>query len=243
MRTLRPGCPAPVAATPGRADRHGDLQERQRELAGLAGVLGSRKRVVDQVAGLATAELDPAAKEPLVEQAIDHRRLEGHVDLLAVVGEDPDTLLARRTLGVHLVAHAAQERLIDEIRGLEVDGEDDEDRERHFELLAGLQRQEVLARLEGHQPAVSIGLHQHPDKGRRSSDLALCALLRQFSKTNQRPTTAIPTSQPPWRLHQISMMARTAAKPPTTMAVSMATRITVRGFEEMLKIRLTPRRP
>ena len=54
----------------------------------------------------------------------------------------------------NLVGNAAQERFVGQRRGIEVGGKHRQHVERHLELLAGVQRQEVHAALERHDPAV-----------------------------------------------------------------------------------------
>jgi hypothetical protein len=74
--------------------------------------------------------------------------------LAAAALEDLEEVLDGRALGEDLVLNAAHERLVDQVAGLMFVANDDQRREGQVELLAGLQREEVDAALERHDPAV-----------------------------------------------------------------------------------------
>src|SRR5439155_5414945 len=99
----------------------------------------------------------------VVREDLGHR-LGAVVDLLPLAHALEDLLVLRDRwrLDPDLVPDAAQERLVDEVRGIQVRGEDDEHVERDLELLAGVERQVVDALLQRHDPAVEEVLRRDP---------------------------------------------------------------------------------
>ncbi len=88
------------------------------------------------------------------QQSLDEAALRRRAEVAAAAREDRLELLDGRTLGEDLVLNAPQERLVDEFGRPNVGREDDQRHERQLELLAALQRQEVHAALERHDPPV-----------------------------------------------------------------------------------------
>ena len=134
--------------------RAGRLEQLGRQLRRLAQVVGERHDLVDQIARLAAAQLNLARLEVVRQQRLDDLGPILEAALRAGVLEDLQELGARRALRENLVVDAAQERLVDQLVRPDVRREDDQRHEREVELLAGLQREEVDAALERHDPAV-----------------------------------------------------------------------------------------
>ena len=88
------------------------------------------------------------------EQPFDDLLVVGDVAFPADVREDPLEVRDRRALGEHLVVDAAEKRFVHQFGRSDVRGEHDEHHEGQLEFLTGLERQEVDAALERHDPAV-----------------------------------------------------------------------------------------
>src|SRR5262252_1675696 len=103
---------------------------------------------------MASAQRDGARAEVIGEQSLDDRAVVRKSTSAAAALEDRAEFLGRWTLGEHFVMNAPKKSLVDECRGPQVRREDEQDCKRQFELLAGLQREEVDAALERHDPTV-----------------------------------------------------------------------------------------
>ena len=68
--------------------------------------------------------------------------------------EQPVELLLGRIVDLDLVRNAPQERLVRQVGGIQVRGEDDQLLERHLDLLAGGEREEIVPVLQGNDPAI-----------------------------------------------------------------------------------------
>src|SRR5258708_11319834 len=98
------------------------------------------------------ARRDVAGLIVVGQQVLHEGTIESKVSLPAAILEDQHELGNGRPLGVDLVANASEKRLVNQRGRLDVGGKDNQHAERHFELLARLQRQEVDASLERRTP-------------------------------------------------------------------------------------------
>src|SRR5207244_11913336 len=77
-----------------------------------------------------------------------------HAELLGDAVENPLVDFAGRRLDGDLVADAAQERVVDQVLGIEIGGKDGELLKRNFKLLTVGQSQKVVSAFQRHDPAV-----------------------------------------------------------------------------------------
>src|SRR4051794_33323809 len=199
--------------------RRGD--EGEGEAGGLAAVLGERERLLDEIARMTAAHRQPARPVALGQDALDQGPVEGDAALGAGRRPDPGEVVGRGALGEHLVADAAQERLVHQIARADVGGERNQRDERQLELLAGLQREIVDAALERHDPAVQqvarrdalppeVVDHQHAAVGERLQRRPIESRDRQVAELErvQRELAAHRDQRPP-AAHPAAILHRT----------------------------------
>src|SRR5581483_2424535 len=108
---------------------------------------------LQQISAIAGAWAAAAVVVALV-QVIDAVRARVHAQALDHVVEDLLVDVALGGVDFHLVANAAEEGVVDQILGVEVGRKDDELLEWDLELLAGSEREEVVAIFERQDPAI-----------------------------------------------------------------------------------------
>src|ERR1043165_1606768 len=104
------------------------------------------RHAVEQVARLAGFHL-PLFEHVVVEQVVEARLLDLEAARVRGALENLDVGRGRRRLDARAVAHAPQERLVNQVLLVEVRREDDQLLKRHLDLLSGVQSQVVDALL------------------------------------------------------------------------------------------------
>ena len=158
---------------PGRVLTHGEPQERRGAPGALeqeVGRAGAVQQLLAQVGGLAqvgrdlldvgqdVAGMHPAGAAGavvLAEDVVGGRLATGQAQLVRLADEDLLELLGGGIGDVDLVADAAEEGLVHQLRRVEVGGEEDQHPEGHLDLLADHRHVQVVdPLLEGHDEAV-----------------------------------------------------------------------------------------
>src|SRR5688572_32444514 len=96
----------------------GFAQQRRRQLARLAQVVGQRQRLIDQVARMGAAQWNTARGKHPVDEIVDEPFVVMEAALLATALENQLEIIERGTFGEHFVTDAAEESLVEQLRRL-----------------------------------------------------------------------------------------------------------------------------
>ena len=116
--------------------RAGFRQQRQRQPPWLIEIRRERKRVIDQIARLASTQLYLARPQLGFEERLDQRTLETESLIVAVVLENLDEFVGGRRLGKDLELDPPEKCLVNQFGGLEIRGEHDEHVKRQSKISA-----------------------------------------------------------------------------------------------------------